>query len=61
MEKNTTPKKTVVNSVGFSNEAYQSWVSDICTTIETAKLQASLKVNADLLKLYFTIGKKNSK
>lgn len=57
MENNTTPKKTVVNSVEFSNEAYQSWVSNICTTIETARLQTSLKVNADLLQLYFTIGK----
>ncbi|MDP4278344.1 MAG: DUF1016 N-terminal domain-containing protein, partial [Bacteroidota bacterium] len=57
MMENTTPPKTIVNSLEFSNEAYQLWVSYICTTIETARLQASLKVNADLLQLYFTIGK----
>lgn len=32
-------------------------MNDIYTTIETARLQTSLKVNADLLQLYFTIGK----
>lgn len=57
MENKTSPPKTVVNTVEFSNEAYRSWVNDICTTIETARLQTSLKVNADLLQLYFTIGK----
>jgi predicted nuclease of restriction endonuclease-like (RecB) superfamily len=57
MENNTTPLKTVVTALDFSNEAYQSWVNDICSTIETARLQTSLKVNADLLQLYFTIGK----
>ena len=57
MENSTTPQKKVLTSQDFTHEAYQSWVSDICTTIETAKLQASLKVNADLLQLYFMIGK----
>jgi predicted nuclease of restriction endonuclease-like (RecB) superfamily len=57
MENNTTPQRTVVTSLDFTHEAYQSWVNDICTTIETARLQTSLKVNADLLQLYFAIGK----
>jgi predicted nuclease of restriction endonuclease-like (RecB) superfamily len=50
-------KNSIANSHDFSHEAYQSWVNDIYTTIETARLQTSLKVNADLLQLYFTIGK----
>lgn len=54
---NNKPKNTIVNSLDFTHEAYQSWLSDIYKTIETAKLQTSLKVNADLLQLYFTIGK----
>lgn len=54
---NNKPKKIIVNPLDFTHEAYQSWVSDIYTTIETARLQTSLKVNADLLQLYFAIGK----
>ena len=58
---NNKPKKGIVNSLDFTQESYQSWVSDIYTTIETARLQTSLKVNADLLQLYFAIGKENPK
>jgi len=54
---NNKLKKVIVNSLDFTHEAYQSWVSDIYTTIETAQLHTSLKVNADLLQLYFAIGK----
>lgn len=57
MEKSNTTQKKVAVPLDFTHKAYQSWVSDICTTIETAKLQTSLKVNADLLQLYFMIGK----
>jgi len=46
-----------INSPNFSEEAYQVWVRDIYSTIETARLKTSLKVNSDLLQLYFTIGK----
>jgi len=54
---NNEPKRVIANSLDFTHEAYQSWVSTIYTTIETARLQTSLKVNSDLLQLYFTIGK----
>lgn len=51
------PENTIFNSPDFSYEAYQVWVRDIYTTIESARLNTSLKVNSDLLQLYFTIGK----
>ena len=50
-------KTTIDNLLSYTREAYQFWVSNIYSTIETARLQTSLKVNADLLQLYFTIGK----
>jgi len=49
--------KTIMKAGDFSPEAYNSWAKGIFYTIETARLQTSLKVNADLLRLYFTIGK----
>jgi predicted nuclease of restriction endonuclease-like (RecB) superfamily len=49
--------KTIMIAGDFSPEAYNSWAIGIFHTIESAKLQASLKLNADLLHLYHTIGK----
>lgn len=51
------PDSTEVKPVGFNHESYSTWVNTLVKTIETAKLQASLKVNSDLLQLYFTLGK----
>ncbi len=47
----------IIRAGDFSPEAYNSWAKGIYYTIESAKLQASLKLNADLLHLYHTIGK----
>ena len=49
--------KTIRRTSDFSPEAYNMWAKGIYYTIESAKLQASLKLNADLLHLYHTIGK----
>lgn len=49
--------KTMMLAGDFSPEAYNTWAKGIFYAIESAKLQASLKLNADLLHLYHTIGK----
>lgn len=40
----------------YSNEEYETWRESIVTAINTAKMNAALKVNASLLQLYFEIG-----
>lgn len=40
----------------YTNEEYETWRESIVATINTAKMNAALKVNALLLQLYFEIG-----
>jgi predicted nuclease of restriction endonuclease-like (RecB) superfamily len=47
----------MINVNKFTEEAYLDWTDSIFKTIEQTKLFASLKVNSDLLQLYYTIGK----
>ena len=41
----------------YTNEDYEAWRESIVTTINNAKMNAALKVNALLLQLYFKIGR----
>ncbi len=40
----------------YTNEEYETWRESIVTAINTAKMNAALRVNALLLQLYFEIG-----
>jgi len=50
------PDSIAIKPLRFNHENYKTWVNTLVKTIETAKLQTSLKVNSDLLQLYFTLG-----
>jgi predicted nuclease of restriction endonuclease-like (RecB) superfamily len=49
--------KEIETTHRFTENEYLHWTDTIFKTIEQAKLYSSLKVNADLLQLYHTIGK----
>jgi predicted nuclease of restriction endonuclease-like (RecB) superfamily len=49
--------KEIETNHRFTEDEYLHWTGTIFKTIERAKLCSSLKVNADLLQLYHTIGK----
>lgn len=45
------------NTNGLLPDGYEAWRNEIETRIEKSKLQAVLKVNSELLSLYWSIGK----
>ena len=45
------------NTNGLLPDGYEAWRNEIETRIEKAKLQTALKVNSELLSLYWSIGK----
>ena len=47
----------IPNTSNLLPDGYEAWRNAIESRIERAKLQADLKVNSELLSLYWSIGK----